>query len=337
MIRDSLTLVILSIFLGSCNQDKLMLVRFAGEAQGTYYAVTYYEPSGIIYQQQVDSILRAFDESVSLYKPQSVISRINRNDSAVQPDPVFTEIFHRSMEVSKATGGSFDVTVGPLVRAWGFSFSDRMKLDSSRVDSLVQIVGYHRVRIFNGKVVKEDPGMQLDFNAIAQGYSVDLLASFLEAKGITNYLIDIGGEVLAMGHKPDGGKWTVGIERPTTDSLDARELKAIVALENSALATSGNYRKFFEENGIRYSHTIDPFTGYPVHHSLLSVSVKAVDCCTADAYATAFMVMGLERSKEFLDGHNELDAYFIFSDEKGSYGTFMTEGIRKILIEEKPF
>ncbi len=331
-------LFILTLILLSCCQDgNLTLVKFSGETQGTYYAVTYYDRTGRNFQRQVDSILERIDQSVSLYQYQSIISRVNRNEPDVLLDEIFVRIFQRSMEVADQSGGNFDPTVGPLVKAWGFSFTDRMKLDPVRIDSLLKLIGYQRVKLSDGRVIKDDPRLQLDFNAIAQGYSVDRLALFMEEQGIKDYLIDIGGEVLGRGHKPDGKKWSVGIERPASDPMNERELKAIVALENEALSTSGNYRKFFEENGVRYSHTIDPYTGYPVRHSLLSVSVKAADCTTADAFATAFMVMGLDRSVEFLKDHPELDAYFIFSEKNGGIGTYMTQGIKEILLEEIPF
>jgi len=331
-------LLILSLFLSfySCQQkDALILVRFSGEAQGTYYAVTYYDSEGSNYQVDIDSILSVFDLSVSTYKPQSIISLINRNDPGVVPDEIFTDIFVRAMSISEQTEGAFDVTIAPLVNAWGFGFTDRMKVEKRMVDSLLNFVGWEKIHLKNGKLVKVYPEVQLDFNAIAQGYSVDLLGEFFESKGIDHYLIDIGGEVLARGHKPDGKKWTIGIEKPAENWDDPRELKARVELEDQALATSGSYRKYFEEDGVRYSHTIDPTTGYPVDHSLLSVSVKTFDCCTADAYATAFLIMGLEKTKEFLKSHPDLDVYLIYSDSQGNLLSYMTQGIAEILVSEE--
>ncbi|NTV84334.1 MAG: FAD:protein FMN transferase, partial [Bacteroidales bacterium] len=293
----SAALVILSLV--SCKPvDKK--VMFQGQAQGTYYAVTYFDPEGRDFQPHVDSILKAFDLSVSMWVPESVISRINRGDSLVQPDQWFIDIFKRSQAISASTDGAFDITVGPLVNAWGFGFKGKIKLDSAMVDSLRQLVDYRTVRLEDGKVKKDKPGIQIDFNAIAQGYAVDVLGNFLASKGIRNYLVDIGGEVLGKGLKPDGQNWLVGIENPAVDSIAERTINSRVKLADKALATSGNYRKYYEENGIRYSHTIDPKTGYPVRHSLLSVSVLAEDAATADGYATAFMVMGFEKAKEFL-------------------------------------
>ena len=218
------------------------------------------------------------------------------------------------------------------MNAWGFGFKSREKLDSSKVDSLKQYIDYRHVRLENGRIVKKYPGIQLDFNAIAQGFSVDVLAGYLESKGIRNYLIDVGGEVLGHGSKPWHKPWKVGIENPAPDSTAARTLNAKVYLRDKALATSGSYRKYYEENGIRYSHTIDPKTGYPVLHSLLSVSVLANDCATADGFATAFMVMGLEKSLKFLKDHPELQAYFIYSDREGNLQVRYTKGFKSILI-----
>ena len=194
------------------------------------------------------------------------------------------------------------------------------------VDSLLPLVGYRKVQLSKGKLIKADPRIQIDFDAIAQGYSSDWLAQFFEKKGIQNYLIDIGGEVLAHGSKPDGQVWSVAIEMPSKNSEDERKIQAILTLKNRAISTSGSYRKYYEENGVRYSHTIDPSNGYPVRHNLLSVSVVANDCMTADAYATAFMVMGLEKSKVFLARNSDIEAYFISDDQHGGFSIFYTPG-----------
>ena len=310
------------------------MVKFAGETQGTYYAITYFDFDNRNFQPQVDSLLKDFDHSVSLWDTGSIISAINRNEVGIQPDAVFTELFKKSTEVYKKSDGAFDPTVGPLVNAWGFGFTDRLKVDQQTIDSLLPLVGFDKVKLENNRIIKSDPRIQFDFNAIAQGYAVDLIGKFLQVKGISSFLIDIGGEVLGKGNKPGGEKWKVGIEKPKDNAAYGEGLQAIVNLENKALSTSGNYRKFYEENGIRYSHTIDPKTGYPVQHSLLSVSVLANDCATADAYATVFMVMGLEKSKSFITNRNDLEAYFIFTDEDGNLSTYFTEGFKKLMVEE---
>ena len=322
------------IFFFSCNPHReAKLIKFTGEAQGTYYAVTYYDELGINFKSEIDSLLEIFDQSVSIWVPNSIISKINRNDSSVNPDYYFTEIFNLSKEVYDKSDGAFDPTVGPLVNAWGFGFTDRMKVDKNIIDSLLPLVGFSKVKLSDNKIIKEKHGIQFDFNAIAQGYSVDLSGKLLEERGITSYLIDIGGEVLGKGKKPNGDFWKVGIEKPKDNASYGEDLQAIVELNNKALATSGNYRKFYEENGIRYSHTIDPETGYPVQHSLLSVSVLANNCGLADAWATTFMVMGLEKSKDLLKNETDIEACFIYSDEEGNIKTFFSKGFEMILEE----
>jgi thiamine biosynthesis lipoprotein len=307
------------------------MYKISGAAQGTYYAITYYSNSNENLQPAVDSLLRQFDLSVSAYTPKSILSKLNANDSTVQADSIYTTVFRKSIEVSAKTDGAFDVTVAPLVNAWGFGFSKRAKVDQAMVDSLLPLVGYKNVKLLNGKLVKKDPRIRIDFDAIAQGYSSDWLARFLEQKGIMNYLIDVGGEVLGHGSKLDGQLWSVAIEMPSRNSEDDRKIQAILSLENKAISTSGSYRKYYEENGVRYSHTIDPTNGYPVKHNLLSVSVLANDCITADAFATAFMVMGLEKAKAFLKNNPELDGYFISDDQHGGFAVFYTSGFQDLL------
>jgi thiamine biosynthesis lipoprotein len=322
--------VVAALAMLSCTpvQKKVM---FRGQTQGTYYAVTYFDSKERDFQPQIDSILKAFDLSVSMWVPESIISRTNRGDSLALPDEWFVDIFNRSVEISKRTNGAFDFTIGPLVNAWGFGFKGKLKMDQAVVDSLRELVDYRTVRLEDGKIIKDKKNIQFDFNAIAQGYAVDVLGKFLASKGITDYLIDIGGEVLGKGSKPDGQSWIVGVENPATDSLSERTLNIKVRLNDHALATSGSYRKYYEENGIRYSHTIDPATGYPVRHSLLSVSVLAEDCATADGYATAFMVMGYEKAKEFLAGQSGLEAYFITDGGSGTFQTYATKGFEAII------
>lgn len=329
-----ISILILGTLLISCNQKKeLKLVKFNGEAQGTYYAITYYAEDAINLQVQIDSILKAFDQSVSLWEPKSIICKVNNNDSTIILDSIFIDIFNKSMRICNETEGAFDVTVGQLVNAWGFGFESRTKLNKEKVDSLLQFVGYKNVSIDNRQLKKTNSNIKIDFNAIAQGYSVDVIARFLELKGINIYLIDVGGEVLGKGNKPDGSKWKVGIEKPAQHTEDERILEAKMELYNKALATSGNYRKYYEENGVRYSHTIDPKTGYPVKHTLLSASVVANETWEADAYATAFMVMGLEKTKSFLSKNKNIEVYLIYADSEGRNKTFATSGLKGILEE----
>ncbi|MCL6103129.1 MAG: FAD:protein FMN transferase [Bacteroidetes bacterium] len=319
-------------FLFACSGKKeLKLYKMTGATQGTYYAITYCADNNENLQPAVDSLLRHFDQSVSTYIPTSLISRMNNNDTTATADQIYETVFKKSMEVSAATDGAFDITVGPLVNAWGFGFSKKANVDQAMVDSLLPLVGYRKVQLLKGKLIKADPRIRVDFDALAQGYTSDWLAEFFESKGIHDYLIDVGGEVLGRGLKPDGQQWSVAIEMPAKNSEDERKVQTILSLKDKAISTSGSYRKYYELNGSRYSHFIDPFTGYPVKHSLLSVSVLASDCITADAYATAFMVMGLEKSKVFLVNHPEMQAYFISDDQKGGFAIYYTPGFEQLL------
>jgi FAD:protein FMN transferase len=316
----------------SCtNKKELKLYKISGAAQGTYYAITYCSDNNENLQPAVDSLFREFDRSVSAYLPNSLLSRVNNNDTTARADKIFETVFNKSMEVSASTEGAFDVTVGPLVNAWGFGFSKKAKVDQALVDSLLPLVGYHKVKLVNGRLIKSDPRIKVDFDGLAQGYTSDWLGQYFESKGIHNYLIDVGGEVLGRGTKPDGQIWSVAIEMPSKNAGDERKIQAVLSLKDKAISTSGSYRKYYEENGIRYSHTIDPANGYPVKHNLLSVSVLTNDCITADAYATAFMVMGLEKSKSFLVKHPEIEAYFISDDHKGGFAVFYTQGFSQLL------
>lgn len=319
------------ILLNACQQP-LRKVSFQGEAQGTYYAVTYYDTKGRDFRMQIDSLLKNFDQLMSLWVPESDISRINKGDSTVVIDSLFQRVFNKSQEISRLTGGAFDVTVGPLVKAWGFSFKGKIVLDSLKIDSLRRLIGYEGVRIENGKVIFADSRMQIDFNAIAQGYSVDLIGNFLYARGIENFLVDVGGEVLAKGMKPENTPWIVGIERPS-DSANAeqREIETTLAVTDMAVATSGSYRKFYIRDGIRYSHAIDPSTGYPVKHNTLSVTVIAPDAMTADGMATAFLIMGSKKGLRFIKDHPGCDAWFIDASPDGSYIDSWSEGMEKYI------
>lgn len=313
-----------------CNNNKESLIKIEGEAQGTTWHISYLSADNINYKTAMDSLLKKIDSSMSTYLPVSLISRINKNDSTVLVDKYFIDVLNKSIEVSEKTAGIFDVTIASLVNAWGFGFSKKEKVDSAMIDSLRHFVGYKMLRLEGSKVVKEKPQIKLDFNAIAQGYSVDVLAAFLKTKGIENYLVEIGGELKAKGKKYEED-WKVGIDQPNENATE-RKLEAVIRLNNSALATSGNYRKFYEEGGQKFSHIIDPRTGYPAKQNLLSATVIADDGITADAYATAFMIMGLERSKRFLANNKDLklEVFFIY-DENSEWKTYSSESLQKLI------
>jgi thiamine biosynthesis lipoprotein len=296
-----------------------------GEAQGSYYAVTYYDSLERNFQPEVDSIFHAVDVSVNLWVDTSVISRVNRNEE-VTLDSIFVDNFRIAQEAAALSGGYFDPTISPIVAAWGFSYKNGDSITPQLIDSLKQLVDYRKVRIENGKVVKDNPAMTLDFNAIAQGYTSDLIASFLDSRGIKNYLVNTGGEIMSRGCKPDGQPWIVGIEKPADNWDSEQVVQTRVALRDKGLVTSGSTRKYVERNGKRYSHCIDPNTGYPVEHQVLSVTVLAENSVWADALASICMVMGMEKSLPLIEGMDGVEAYYIYVNEKGDLETFATEG-----------
>jgi len=271
--------------------------------------------------------------SLSIYQDSSLISKMNRNEE-VLPDSFFIEVFDKSVLISEITEGAFDITVGPLVKAWGFGPDAHRNFTIDNRDSLMKLVGMDKVSIRDGHLVKSDPGIYLDVNAIAQGYSVDVISRYFDNHGILNYLIEIGGEVRAKGTKA-GAHWRIGIDKPTDNNYSpGQTLQAIIKISDKALATSGNYRKFFVEDGIKYSHTIDPRTGYPVKNRLLSATIIADDCTMADGIATACMVMGLDNSIEFMKNNPQLSAYLVFSDNEGNFNTWTSETLKEYISEE---
>ena len=298
-----------------------------GFAQGSYYAITYYDEQGRNFQQGIDSIFHAVDMSVNLWVDSSVICKVNRNEK-VELDQIFIDNFNIAQQAAELSGGYFDPTISPLVAAWGFSAktSNLSSLTSHLIDSLKTLVDYRKVRIEDGKLIKDDPAMQLDFNAVAQGYTSDRIAAYLDSKGVKHYLVDTGGEIMAKGGKPDGKPWVVGIEKPAENMDDERVVQTRVPLFDKGLVTSGSTRKYVERDGKRYSHCIDPTTGYPVEHQVLSVTVLAENAVWADALASICMVMGMEKSLELIKTMEGVEAYYIFVNDKGELETFATEG-----------
>jgi FAD:protein FMN transferase len=321
---------IAALVLFSCRNEVLNAVKISGEAQGTTYSITYLAGANSNYREAFDSIFKKIDASLSTYVPNSIISRINQNDTTVLIDAYFKDVFTKAIVVSGSTNGVFDVTVAPVVNAYGFGFSKREKINQTLIDSLLSRVGYQKLRLVDEKLVKESPEIMLDFNAIAQGYTVDVLASFLESKGIKNYLVEVGGELRAKGKRLDDNYWTVGIEQPNEADESGKALYVNLRIKDKSLATSGNYKRYYVEDGKKYAHIIHPFTGYPAKNNLLSATVVADDCMTADAYATAFMVMGLDDAKQFLADNPEmkLEVLFIY-DEAGKWKTYTSPKFRE--------
>ena len=297
---------------------------------GTVYKVTYQHAHNL--KEEIEAELKRFDGSLSPFNDTAIITRINRNEDVIA-DSFFINVFHRSMEISKETNGAFDITVAPLANVWGFGFKKGTFPDSVLIDSLLEITGYDKVELSaEGKVVKQDPRIMLSCSAVAKGYAVDVIAHLLEKKGISNFMADIGGEVVVRGRNPQDGLWRIGINKPVDDSLAVnQELQTILKITDSGIATSGNYRNYYYKDGKKYAHTIDPRTGYPVQHNILSATVISKDCMSADAYATAFMVMGLEEAKRFADMHPDIDACFIYTDKDGKLQTFLSKGMKKYM------
>ncbi|MFH1320547.1 MAG: FAD:protein FMN transferase [Bacteroidota bacterium] len=345
--------LILSGMLTSCNNsDSLIYLKYAGYAQGTTFNIKYIKKDATSYQSEIDSILESIDNSISIYNSKSIIFLANSGDTSIVLDDYFIDVFQRSIEVAERTDGAFDPTVAPLVNAWGFGYKeDNTKPDSVTIDSILKFVNYKFVRLKNKKLIKTSPihpppslgadlesgvggEVTLDFNAIAQGYTVDIISGFFEKMGVENYMVELGGEIRSKGRNQNSEWWRIGIDKPI-ENLEEREIHAVIELKDKSLATSGNYRKFYEKNGIKYSHTIDPKTGYPVRHSLLSATIIANDCMTADAYATAFMVMGITKAKEFLIENPDLnlEVYFIYSGENGEWKVYYSKGFEGIIKE----
>lgn len=327
-----LSVIVFSLCFFSC-QPKLKKYVISGEAQGTFYHITWFAEDSVISQKQIDSLLHKFDLVASLYVDSSELSKINKRLIDTLSN-MMNELLQKSFRYAQLSDGYFDPTVAPVVKTWGFYKKNDILPDSIAIKKLLKCVGFKNVNIKDNRITFSDTCIKLDLNAIAQGYSVDLLAQFLESKGIRNYLVEVGGEVRTAGSKPNGKSWIVGIEKPTKEVYDPQEVYRKVKLTDKSLATSGTTRKFYVKDGVKYSHAIDPYTGYPVNHSLLMVTVIAPTCTEADALATAFLVMGRDKAKEMIkQKFPHIEAFFIYSDQQGNFQTDMTEGFQKYLIE----
>lgn len=327
----------LALCLVSCtNQNSGNFSVIDGFTQGTTYHVVYEvtgkkDPSEV--RRDLEELFIKVDNSLSIYNDSSVISQINSNVSN-ETDSLFRAMFRLSAEICNKSKGAFDITIGPLVKAWGFGPDAMQRFDASKLDSLLSLVGMDKVKLEGNIIVKESPAMFIDMNAIAQGYTVDLVIDYFKSNGIKDCLVEVGGEVRSSGDK-NGAGWKVGIDRPVDGNNDpGTDMEAIITLNDKALATSGNYRKFYVEDGTKYSHTINPVTGYPARHSLLSATILADDCATADAFATACMVVGKDSAITMIEKFDFLEGYLIWSDSDGTMKTWMSQSAKK-LIEEK--
>ena len=299
---------------------------------GTIYHITYHSDTNL--KKEIEAELKKVDQSLSPFNKTSVISKVNRNENPVI-DPMFKEVFLLAENISNETHGAFDITVAPLVNEWGFGFKKGVEPTRQVIDSLKYIVGYQKVKLTpKNYVQKQDPRIMLDCSAIAKGYGCDVVARLLRKNGINDYMIEIGGEIVTRGFNQKQEPWRIGVNKPTDDSLNtSQELQTILNVTDIAMATSGNYRNFYYKNGKKYAHTIDPKTGYPVQHNILSATVLAKDCATADAYATSFMVLGLEGAQKILQQHPELMAYLIYADKDGKNQTWYSPSLKSKIQE----
>lgn len=321
-----LVLLIVGTVLIIRQQQNMPYQKSADKVFGTFYHAVYQCDSDLTYS--INAELAKVDQALSPFNPNSVITAVNQNKE-VKLNDMFTDVFNLAMDISKDTDGAFDITVAPLVNAWGFGFKSGIEPTKEQVDSLMQIIGYQKVTLEGCKIRKTDDRIMLDCSAIAKGYGTDVVARMLRSRGVNNFMIEIGGEIVTSGVNPDRKPWRVGISKPSDDPAGSDSgVQSIVNITDKAMATSGNYRNFYYKGGKKYAHTIDPKTGYPVQHNILSATVFAKSCSVADAYATSFMVMGLEKAKQLLERHPELMAYLIYSDNDGNNAVWYSPSLK---------
>lgn len=328
---------LLLLLIVSCQPQTQELDRVEGEALGTTYHISYFSDQSIDIEKSLDSIFDLVNGSMSTYQSDSDISRINRGEVDVKVDEMFREVFELSAQVYRESGGYFDPTVGDIVNLYGFGSEQGVTdPDSTMADSLMKFVGMDKVELTDdGVLVKKYPEVYIEFNAIAKGYAIDVIGDFLDAQDVDNYLIELGGELLAKGKNlTKDTYWRVGVDAPQSDA-EKREMIAVLELRNRAMATSGNYRKFRvdPETGTQYVHTINPLTGFPERGDLLSATVLAPNCALADAYATAFMAMGYERAKALVEGLQDIDVFFLYLDQDGQKKEYLTSGLQEVIID----
>ncbi|GAB5410354.1 MAG: FAD:protein FMN transferase [Balneolaceae bacterium] len=330
-----LTLIILGLIVSSCGSEKeSILIENSGYAQGSTYQIKYLTSKNQNFEKEINSIFEEIDNSMSTYVPTSLISEVNKGNVRVEVDQLFLTVLNRSLEIAKETSGDFDPTVAPIVRLWGFGFDKvRGDVNAEMIKEVKAKTGYDNVEIIGNKV-RVPEGFSLDFNAIAQGFTVDHIAEYLESNGISNYMVEVGGEVRTRGLNDKGLVWSIGVDKPQS-SIDREDrFQFILELKDASLATSGNYRKYWvdENTGNKYSHTIDPHTGVPARNRLLSASIISSSAMDADAYATVCMVKGLNDCKAFLESKPELEGYLVYTNDQDEWEVLMTEGFNKFIV-----
>ncbi len=300
-----------------------------GKIFGTYFKITYQYEKDM--EKEILAALGGVDSSLSMFNPKSTVSRLNRGENP-DIDNLLLYIFPKAQKISEATGGAFDVTVAPLVNAWGFGFKTEEWPSQQTIDSIRTFVGYEKVRLKGHKIIRDDDRTMIDLSAIAKGYGVDVVAKMLDGEKVQNYMIEIGGEVAVKGNNSKGEPWRIGVSKPVeADQEQQSGFQCVLSLTDCAAATSGNYRNFFYKDGVKYAHTIDPETGYPAKHDILSATIIAPHCYEADAFATAFMVMGVEKAKEVLREQGQLAAYLIYSGDDGKQKVWMSENFHQYI------
>lgn len=313
----------------ACTSQKQYFVE-SGSVFHTVYHIKYEAPE--LLTEKIDAEFQKFNLSLNPFNPNSIISKVNQNEP-VDADDWFIEVFNRAKEVSDHSDGVFDITCAPLINLWGFGFSKMDSVTPQMIDSIKQFVGYQRVRLDGRKVIKDDPRVLLNCSAIAKGYACDVIARLLEREGIKNYMVEIGGEVAMKGVNQNGNCWRIGINKPEDDSTGIKnDIEEVVQLcKKGGVATSGNYRNYYVKDGKKYAHTIDPRTGYPSEQSILSATIVAQDCITADAYATAFMAMGLEKARQVAENVPDIEYFVIYADENGKHQIEYSKGMLQYL------
>lgn len=326
-----LVLLIVGTVLIIRQQQSTPYQKNAGLIFGTTYSVTY--QCGEDLQEEIEAELKKVDDEFSMFNSQSIVARLNNGEQPELSND-FIDVFKLARQVSEDTNGAFDITVAPLVNAWGFGFKHEQMPSKEQVDSLRELIGYRYVTLKNKTITMQKPGMMLDFSAIAKGYGVDVVARLLERHDIKNYMVEIGGEITTRGINPERVPWRIGVNKPSEDALNENhELQTILNVTDKSMATSGNYRNFYVKGGKKYAHTIDPKTGYPVQHSLLSATVLTDRCAKADAYATSFMVLGMDGAKKILERHKELMAYLIYTDNKGNLSVWYSPSLKDKIVK----
>ncbi|MGN0282315.1 MAG: FAD:protein FMN transferase [Prevotella sp.] len=328
-----LTLLVLGTIIIIRQQNTMPYQNNKGMVFGTTYSITYQCDSDL--HNSIKAELQKVDDALSPFNKNSIITAINNNKD-IEVNRMFTDVFVLAQQIADDTDGAFDITVAPLVNAWGFGFKTGTQPTRHNIDSLRAIIGYGKVKLVGKRIVKQDKRTMLDCSSIAKGYGSDVVARLLKSKGVKNYMVEIGGEIVTKGVSPKRLPWKIGVTKPLDDSLSVnQEIQSVINVTDKAMATSGNYRNFYFKGGKKYAHTIDPHSGYPVQHSILSSTVIANDCATADAYATAFMVMGIEKAQALLKRHPELMAYFIYADKDGKNKTWCSETLKSKIIENE--